>query len=56
MSDELHVTITLRFPALDRRALAEHLGPVVTEALAAGGNLTSLMVMPFDDEEEGDGG
>lgn len=53
MADELLVSIQLRFPSLDRRALADHLTPVVREALAAGGNLTSSTVQPYDDDDGG---
>lgn len=52
MSDELLVTLSMRFPMLDRVALAAHLGPVVEAVIAAGGNSTSLMILPWDDEDE----
>jgi hypothetical protein len=52
MSDEVLVTIQMRFPAFDRRVLAEHIAPVVAEALAAGGNFTSISTMPFDGDED----
>ncbi|HTE60021.1 MAG TPA: hypothetical protein VK631_06690 [Solirubrobacteraceae bacterium] len=52
MSDELLVNLSMRFPALDRTALAAHLAPVVEAAIAAGGNFTSISVMPYDDEED----
>jgi len=42
----------MRFPTLDRRALAAHLAPVVEACIAAGGNSTSLSVQEY--EEEGD--
>lgn len=53
MSDrEVRVSLSLTFPELDRAALAEHLAPVVTAAIAAGGNLTSLYITTEDVEDE----
>lgn len=54
MAKEVLVTLSLRFPELDRRALAEHLAPLVTEALAAGGNSFNLSTQPYDPDEEPD--
>lgn len=50
MSDLL-VSIQMRFPTLDREAVAEHLGPVMIAAVAAGGSLTSVSIQPYDDED-----
>lgn len=55
MESEVLVTVQLRFPAIDHRALAEHLSPIVTEAIAAGGHLTSVSVQGYEPEEDGDG-
>jgi hypothetical protein len=52
MSDELIVYLSMRFPVLDRPALAAHLAPVIQAAIAAGGNFTSLNVMPYEDEDD----
>lgn len=49
---ELLVTLQMRFPTLDRQALAEHLGPVMVAAVAAGGMFTSLSVQPYDDDDD----
>lgn len=51
MSTELLITVQLRFPSLDRHALANHITPMVTAALAAGGTLTTVSVQEIDDEE-----
>lgn len=51
MSTELLVTIQMSFPTLDREALAEHLAPVMTAAVAAGGVGTSVSVQPYDPDE-----
>lgn len=48
----IRVNLSLEFPDLDRRALAEHLGPVITEVLAAGGNFTSVFLTPVDEDED----
>lgn len=55
MESEVLVTVQLRFPAIDHRALADHLAPVVTEAIAAAGRLTSVSVQGYDPEDDGGG-
>jgi hypothetical protein len=52
MSDELLVTVQMRFPSLDRKALAEHLAPVMTTAVAAGGVSTSVSIQAYDPDDE----
>ena len=52
MEPELLVSVSLRFPQLDRMALAEHLAPLVTEALRAGGVTTNISIQPYDPDEE----
>jgi hypothetical protein len=49
---EILVTVSMRFPNLDRTALAEHLGPVMTAAVAAGGTSTSINMQPYDPEAD----
>jgi hypothetical protein len=49
---ELLVSVQMRFPSLDREALAAHLAPVITVAIAAGGTLTTLSVQPYDPDED----
>lgn len=51
---EVLVTISLRFPALDRAALGEHIGPIVTEALKAGGISTHVGLQPYDPDDDDD--
>jgi hypothetical protein len=53
---EILVGISMRFPQLDRAALAEHLTPVVLAALRAGGKTTNVSLQPYDPDEEPDGG
>lgn len=45
---ELLVNLALTFPNLDRRALAEHLAPIITAAIAAGGRSTNVSIQPYD--------
>lgn len=51
---ELLVTLQMCFPTVDRQALAAHIAPVVTAAIAAGGKHTSISVQPYehDDDQE----
>jgi hypothetical protein len=49
---ELLVTVSLRFPTLDRQALAEHLAPVMQAAVAAGGVTTNVSIQEYEPEEE----
>jgi hypothetical protein len=49
---ELLINISLRFPQLDRIALAEHLAPLVTEALKAGGVSMNISIQPYNPDEE----
>jgi len=49
---EILVTITIRLPQGDRRALAEHLSPVIKEAIAAGGDKVHVALMPYDPDED----
>lgn len=51
MEPEILVNITLRLPQADRRVLAEHLAPLVKEALIAGGDTVNLSLQPYDPEE-----
>lgn len=56
MSDsELLVSVSMRFPTLDRTAIAEHLAPLLQASVAAGGFSTHISVQPWDpDDEESD--
>jgi hypothetical protein len=49
---EVLVTIQLRFPALDRQALAEHIQPLFREATTAGGNMTSFSIQYINEEDQ----
>ena len=55
MESEILVTIQFRIPqveALDRRHLANHLSPLMTEAVAAGGDKVSISLQPYDPDDE----
>jgi hypothetical protein len=45
---EILVNISLRLPQADRRALAEHLAPVIKEAIIAGGDSVSIGLQSYD--------
>jgi len=51
MEPEILVNIALRLPQADRRALAEHLGPVIKEAIIAGGDTVHISLQPYDPDE-----
>lgn len=51
MEPEILVNITLRLPQADRVALAEHLGPVIREAIVAGGDSVHVSLQPYTPEE-----
>lgn len=50
---EILVTISLRLPQADRRALARHLEAVMREAIIAGGDSVHIGLQPYDPEEDG---
>lgn len=52
MEPEILVNISLRLPQADRRALAEHLAPVIKEAIVAGGDTVHVGLQPYDPEED----
>lgn len=52
MDPEILVSITLRLPQADRRALADHLAPVIKEAIVAGGDTVHVAMQPYDPDEE----
>lgn len=51
MEPEILVTISLRLPQADRRALADHLAPVIKEAIIAGGDTAYVSLQPYDPDE-----
>lgn len=53
MDPEILVSITFRLPQADRRALAEHLVPVMKEAVIAGGDTVYISLQPYDPDESG---
>lgn len=54
--DQVLVTVQMRFPTVDRRVIAEHIAPMVTAAIAAGGEYTSISVQGYTDEEADEDG
>lgn len=52
MEPEILVTISLRLPQADRRALGEHLVDVMREAIIAGGDSTMISLQPYTPEED----
>lgn len=48
---EVLVTLQMRFPNLDPKALGELLAPVATEALKIGGKSFSFGIQPYDPDE-----
>lgn len=52
MEPEILVTISLRLPQADRRALAAHLDAVIHEAIIAGGDTTHINLQPYTPDEE----
>lgn len=51
MEPEILINISLRLPQLDRRALADHLVPMIREAIVAGGDTVNISLQPYDHEE-----
>lgn len=51
MEPEILVNLSLRLPQADRRALAEHLAPVIKEAIIAGGDTVHIGLQPYDPDE-----
>lgn len=52
MEPEILVNIAFRLPQADRRALAEHLEPVIKHAIIAGGDTVHISLQPYDPDEE----
>lgn len=51
MLPEILVNISLRLPQSDRTALADHLAPVIKEAIIAGGDTVHVALQPYDPED-----
>lgn len=55
MEPEILVTVQFRLTqaeALDRRHLANHLSPLMMEAVAAGGDKVTISLQPYDPDED----
>lgn len=52
MEPQILVNISLRLPQADRRALSDHLAPVIKEAIIAGGDTVHIGLQPYDPDEE----
>lgn len=51
MDPEILITISMRLPQSDRHALADHLAPVIKEAIIAGGDTVHVALQPYDPDE-----
>jgi hypothetical protein len=51
MEPEILITVSFRLPQADRRALADHLAPVIREAIIAGGDTVHVAMQPYDPDE-----
>lgn len=52
MEPEILINISFRLPQADRTALADHLSPVIREAIIAGGDTVHVGLQPYDPDEE----
>jgi len=52
MEPQILVNVSLRLPQADRRALADHLAPVIKEAIVAGGDTVTISLQPYDPDED----
>lgn len=52
MEPEILVNLSLRLPQADRRALSEHLAPVIKEAIIAGGDTVHIGLTAYDPDED----
>ncbi len=52
MEPEILVSISLRLPQADRRALGEHLSAVMKEAVVAGGDTVHISLQPYDPDSD----
>jgi hypothetical protein len=55
MESEILVNLSLRLPQADRRALADHLAPVIKEAIIAGGDSVVVSLQPYDPDKDPEG-
>jgi hypothetical protein len=51
MDPEILITISMRLPQSDRQALADHLAPVIREAIIAAGDTVHVTLQPYDPDE-----
>lgn len=51
MEPEILINVSFRLPQADRRALADHLAPVIREAIIAGGDTVHVALQPYDPDE-----
>jgi hypothetical protein len=52
MEPEILINISFRLPQADRKALAEHLSPVMKETIQAGGDTVHISLQPYTPDEE----
>lgn len=51
MDPEILINVSFHLPQADRRALADHLAPVIREAIIAGGDTVHIGLQPYDPDE-----
>lgn len=52
MEPQILINISMRLPQADRRALADHLAPVIKEAIIAGGDTVHVGLQPYNPDED----
>jgi hypothetical protein len=52
MEPEILINISFRLPQADRRALGDHLSPVMKEAIVAGGDTVHISLQPYDPDSD----
>lgn len=52
MQPMIMVNITMVLPQADRRALADHLAPVIKEAIFAGGDTVNISLQPYTPDDD----
>jgi hypothetical protein len=56
MATETLVSLQIRFPTVDRAAVADQIAPAVHKAIAAGGAHMTLSIQPYENDDEDDDG
>lgn len=54
MEPEILISVSFRLPQADRAALAQHLGPLISAAIQAGGDTVNINLQPYTPENNDD--